>query len=62
MADEIKVKDASKEQVAMELTKMIYSTDQNSGVANREYWFTLYEQSLKVVKGYSAKEVLKINS
>ena len=56
--------------VAWELTKMIKisekMTDQGNQVGippneAREYWFTLYEQSLKIVNGWKTNEVLSKN-
>lgn len=57
----LNVQSDSKYRVAFELMEKIASYDDtDSEVRNREYWLTLYAQSLAVVKGDDVRSTLKL--
>lgn len=67
MAENVKISDAvtiksdSKYRVVLELMQQIdyHSDASDADKANREYWFKLYHQSLRIVNGVDPEKVLK---
>lgn len=58
MADDVNIKSSSKESVAFDLMKTIYTYEKPND-KNRKYWLTLYSQCLKATSGHTLESILK---
>lgn len=56
----VDVQSDSKYRVAFDLMEKISSYDESGADRNREYWLTLYAQSLLSIKGHDAQSILKV--